>query len=170
MPLTLSGSTGQTGSLVLTDTDINSTVSVSLDGSMSVVTAPANIPANTSDTNWNVNAMYATSMYKNTLTANTTGTALSFSSVPNGLCQTGNCTKVNSLYVKNLGGENLTVSWSSKLNTGTANSTTDGFIVPPYGVAMFSIPMGGLTTAGTSGINFKTSANSTTAYVVLAYQ
>lgn len=170
MPLTLTGSTGQTGALVLNDSDTNSSVTVSLAGSMSVVTAPANIPANTSDSNWNVNAMYATTMYKNTLTVNTTVSNLTFASLSNALCQSGNCTKVNSLYIKNLGNEPLQVSWATKLTSGTANGTTEYFSVPAYSIAMFSVPMAGLTVGTTGGISFKTAANSTSAYVVLAYQ
>lgn len=170
MPLTLTGSTGQTGSLVLNDSDTNSSTTVSIAGSMSVVTAPANIPANTSDSNWNVSAMYATNMYKNTLTVNSTVSNITWSSINNGLCVSGNCTKVNSVYIKNLGSESLQVSWAGKLTSGTANGTTEYFSVPGYSVAMFSIPMAGLTVGTTGGISFKTAANSTTAYVVLAYQ
>jgi len=170
MALTLTGTAGQTGSLVLTDTDINNTITVSLAGSMTVATAPANIPANTSDSNWNTGQIYSTSIYRSTLSLTTSNTTLTWASIGNALCQTGACTKVNVLYIKNLGAEAIQASWSSKLNSGTANSTTDYFVVPAYGIAMFSVPMDGLAVSGTNGLTLKTAANTTSAYVVIAHK
>lgn len=170
MALTLTGSAGQTGSLVLTDSDINNTISVSLAGTMSVATAPANIPANTSDSNWNTGQIYSTSIYRSTVSLTTSATTLTWASIGNALCQTGACSKVNVLYIKNLGAEAVQASWSSKLNSGTANSTTDYMIVPPYGILMVSIPMNGLAVTGTTGLTLKTGANTTSAYVVIAHK
>jgi len=59
---------------------------------------------------------------------------------------------------------------ATKFNSGTANSTTDYLIVPPYSVYMLESPMAGVKANNTSGLTFKTAANTTTnAYVVIGY-
>ena len=169
MAVTLTGSAGQSGSLTLNDSNLNTSTTLSLSGAMSIQASPANIPANSSDANWTLTGMYATNVYKGSITANTSGTTLTWSALNNALCSSGACAKVNLVYVKNLGGENLQVCWPTKLGSGTANSTTDYVTVPPYGIYELQVPMAGIAVTGTSGITFKTAANSTTAYTVIAY-
>ena len=160
MPKTLSGSVGTTGSLNLNDSDVGSSITQPLVSSKSVVTAPANIPANSSDTNWNVNQIYSTTFYKGTLTSinSTTGTALTLATLTDALCGTVNVTRTHVLSVQNLGNETLKIA---------ASTFTDGNItIPPYGDMQLRVPMNGIASPTT--ITFRSGANTTSAFVVLA--
>lgn len=170
MPVTLSGSAGQTGSLTLTDSELNNTITLSLAGSLSVVTG-STVPANSSDANWTTSGMFSTYAYKGSIAANSTGTSITWDTLTNALCTTAYASRVNLLYVKNLGASDLYVAGgATKFNSGTANSTTDYLIVPPYSVYMLESPMAGVKANNTSGLTFKTAANTTTnAYVVIGY-
>ena len=169
MPVTLSGSAGQTGSLTLTDSDLNNTVQISLAGTVSVVTAPTSIPSNSSDSNWTLTGMYATSMYKGSLSLTTSPTTLTWSSISNALCNTGNATNVNVLYVKNLGTNGVRVYWPSVLHSGNTSDTANYTLVPAYGAMELTIPMLGVA-VGTTAIKFASDANTTSAYVAIAYK
>jgi len=173
MALTISGSAGQSGSLSLNDTTLSSSVTISLAGSLSTVTQPATIPANTSDSNWTLTGMYANSFYKGNLanltTSKTSGGNITFNTIPNALCISGNCTYVNTLYVKDVGGGGVRIYWPSVLHSGAANDTANYTIVPPYGTLQITVPMQGLAVA-TSLLSLTSNANTTSAFVVLAYK
>ena len=160
MPKTLTGSVGTTGSLTLSDSDVSTSVTQPSVSSKSVVAIPATIPANSSATGWNTNQIYSDTFYKNTLTSinSTTGTALTLNALTDALCGTVNCTRVQVLSVQNLGAESLRIA---------ATGLTDGNItVPPYGDIQIRIPMNGV--AAPSTITFRSGANTTSAFVVLA--
>lgn len=160
MPKTLTGSVGTTGSLNLNDTDVATTITQPLVSSKSVVTAPANIPANSSADGWNVNHIYSTTFYKNTLTSinSTTGTVLTMTTLTDALCGTVNVTRTHVLSVQNLGNETLKIA---------ASTFSDGNItVPAYGDIQIRVPMNGV--ASPSTITFRSGANTTSAFVVLA--
>jgi hypothetical protein len=160
MPKTLSGSVGTTGSLNLNDSDVGTSITQPLVSSKSVVAAPANIPANSSAEGWNVNQIYSTTFYKNTLTGinSTTGTALTLATLPDALCGTVSVTRTHVLSVQNLGNETLRVN---------ASTFTDGNItIPAYGDIQLRVPMNGVASPTT--ITFRSLANTTSAFVVLA--
>lgn len=160
MAKTLSGSVGTTGSLTLNDTDVSTTITQPLVSSKSVVAIPANIPANTSSTGWNVNQIYSNSFYRGTLTSvnSTTGTVLTLATLPDGLCGTVNCTRIQAMAVTNLGNETLKIQ---------AAAFSDGNItVPPYGDVTLRVPMNGVGVSGT--VTFRSAANTTSAFVVIA--
>lgn len=168
MPVTLSGNAGQTGSLVLTDSDTNNVLSLSLAGSLSATATPNPIPSSPSASD--LQQMYANTAYRNTLTLTTTYTAVAWSSLTNALCQGQACAKVNVIYIKNQGANAIHVSWSSKLNSGAANDTGAHVIIPAYGVFMWSVPMDGVAVTGTDALLLKSAATTTSAYVVIAYK
>lgn len=160
MPKTLSGSVGTTGSLSLNDSDVLTSITQPLVSSKSVVTAPANIPANSSAAGWNVDQIYSTTFYKNTLTSinSTTGTVLTLATLTDALCGTVNVTRTHVLSVQNLGNETLKVN---------ASTFTDGNVtIPPYGDMQIRVPMNGIASPTT--ITFRSGANTTSAFVVLA--
>lgn len=160
MPKILTGSVGTTGSLNLNDTDVGTSITQPLVSSKSVVETPATIPANSSASGWNTNQIYATNYYKNTLTGinSTTGTVLTMNTLSDALCGTVNITRVQVLSVQNLGAESLRIA---------ATGLTDGNItVPPYGDIQIRVPMNGV--AAPSTITFRSGANTTSAFVVLA--
>lgn len=157
---TLSGSAGTTGSLTLTDSNVSTSVTQPLVSSKSVVAIPANIPANTSATGWNTNQIYSDTFYKGTLTSinSTTGTVLTMNTLSDALCTATNVTRIQVLSVQNLGAESLRIA---------ATGFTDGNItVPPYGDVLLRVPMNGV--AAPSTITFRSGANTTSAFVVLA--
>lgn len=160
MPKTLSGSVGTTGSLSLDDSDVGTSITQPLVSSKSVVATPSTIPANASASGWNVNQIYSNTFYKNTLTSinSTTGTVLTMASIPDALCGTVNVNRTHVLSVQNLGNETLRVN---------ASVFTDGNItVPPYGDVLLRVPMNGVASPTT--ITFRSLANTTSAFVVLA--
>jgi len=160
MPKTLSGSVGTTGSLSLNDSDVLTSITQPLASSKSVVTAPANIPANSSADGWNVDQIYSTTFYKNTLTSinSTTGTVLTLATLTDALCGTVNVNRTHVLSVQNLGNETLKVN---------ASTFTDGNVtIPPYGDMQIRVPMNGIASPTT--ITFRSGANTTSAFVVLA--
>jgi hypothetical protein len=160
MPKTLSGSVGTTGSLNLNDSDVGTSITQPLVSSKSVVTAPANIPANSSASGWNTDQIYSTTFYKNTLTSinATTGTVLTLATLTDALCGTVNMNRTHVLSVQNLGNETLRVN---------ASTFTDGNItVPAYGDIQLRVPMNGVASPTT--ITFRSLANTTSAFVVLA--
>lgn len=160
MPKTLSGSVGTTGSLSLNDSDVLTSIAQPLVSSKSVVAAPANIPANSSAAGWNVDQIYSTTFYKNTLTSinSTTGTVLTLATLTDALCGTVNVTRTHVLSVQNLGNETLKVN---------ASTFTDGNVtIPPYGDMQIRVPMNGIASPTT--ITFRSGANTTSAFVVLA--
>lgn len=160
MPKTLTGSVGTTGSLTLSDSDTSTSVTQPMVSSKSVVAIPATIPANSSATGWNTNQIYSDTFYKSTLTSinSTTGTALTLSAISDALCDTVSCTRVQVLSVQNLGAESLKIA---------ASAFTDGNItIPPYGDIQLRVPMNGV--AAPTTITFRSGANTTSAFVVLA--
>ena len=160
MAKTLSGSVGTTGSLNLNDSDVGTSITQPLVSSKSVVTTPATIPANSSASGWNTDQIYSTNYYKGTLTAinSTTGTALTLATMTDALCGSVNLTRTHVLSVQNLGNETLKIA---------ASAFTDGNItVPPYGDILLRVPMNGVASPTT--ITFRSGANTTSAFVVLA--
>lgn len=157
---TIQGSVGTTGSLTLTDSNLSTSVTQPLASSKVVVDVPANIPANSSSSGWNVNQIYSTSFYKGTLTSinSTTGTSLTYTSLGDALCGTANATRVQVLFVQNLGAESLKIQ--------AANFTDGNITVPPYGDIMLRAPMNGVAVSGT--ITFRSGANTTSAFVTIA--
>lgn len=160
MATTLSGSVGTTGSLTLTDSDVLSSVTQPLVSSKAVTAIPANIPANSSASGWNTNQIYSDTFYKNTLTSinATTGTVLTLATLSDALCGSVNVTRTQVLSVQNLGNETLKIA---------ASVFSDGNItVPPYGDVQLRVPMNGV--ASPTNITFRSAANTTSAFVVLA--
>lgn len=157
---TLSGSVGTTGSLTLNDSNVSTSVTQALVSSKSVVAIPTTIPANSSASDWNTDQIYADTFYKGTLTSinSTTGTALTMATLSSALCTSTNVTRVQVLSVQNLGNETLKIA---------ATAFTDGNItVPPYGDVLLRVPMNGV--AAPTTITFRSGANTTSAFVVLA--
>jgi hypothetical protein len=160
MATTLQGSVGTTGSLTLSDASLLTSTTQPLTSSKTVVAVPANIPANSSASGWNLNQIYSNSFYKSTLTSinSTTGTSLTLATLGDALCGSANCTRIQAIQVTNLGAESLKIQ---------AAAFTDGNItVPPYGDITLRVPMNGVAVSGT--ITFRSGANTTSAFVTIA--
>lgn len=166
MPKTLAGSCGMTGSFTLNDSDTGAVTVQSLASNKTVVTAPSPLPAAPADPGWNVNNIYSTSFYRAEFTGidASTGVTITFSSMSDALCGAKALTKLHTLTIENLGGQDLRLDWSALVG-----GTSAFFIIPKYSKMRLEIPMDGLNKGATTGITLKSATSTTSAYVVISY-
>ena len=167
MAITASGVINATTSMTLTDSDVNSTSTVTQSNSLSSVARPSTGPPAT-PTATEQTYMYANRIFKKTYTgiaANAT-TTVPLTSFPDLFCNTGTISKINSVSVKNT--SNMPINFVFDNLTG---ATGDIIKVPAYGYAQIGAPLDGITVTAANFTLTCATANSTAdAQVTIAYQ
>jgi hypothetical protein len=167
MPITASGVISASTSMTLTDSDVNSTSTVTQSNSLSSVTKPSTLP--TAPTATEQTYMYADRIFKKTYLAvsNVTATTVLLGSTfPDLFCNTGNITYINSVSVKN--SSNAPINFVFNDLTG---ATGDIIKVPAYGYVQIGAPLNGITVAAANFTLQCASAGLTAdATVTIAYQ
>lgn len=167
MAITASGVINATTSMTLTDSDVNSTSTVTQSNSLSSVTRPSTgVPA--SPTATELTYMYADRIFKKTYTgiSASSATTVSLSSFPDLFCNTGTISKINSVSVKNT--SNMPLKFVFDDLTG---ATGDIIKVPAYGYVQVGAALDGIAVTSANFTLQCATANSTAdAQVTIAYQ
>lgn len=167
MPITASGTVSSANSLNLIDSDLNATSNAVQSKSFTVVARPAAGPP-ASPTSTDLAQIYGNRVYRKSLTSidATTGNTITFATLPDLFCNTGTCSKINTITIQNQGAYALTMECDDF--TGAAG---DLIKVPAYGTLQVAAPMDGVTLADTTIVlKCATSAQTTDAIVAITFQ
>lgn len=167
MPITSSGTVGSSNSLTLTDSDNNLSTSVLQSVTYSTTSRPANGPP-ASPTSSDLTQIYGNLIFRKSYTGITssTGNVVTMANLPDLFCNTNNCTKINTITVKNNGNQPLNIIFDD-----ITGATGDIIKVPAYGNLQVAAPMDGISVSA-ANITLKcATANSTTdAQVAITFQ
>jgi hypothetical protein len=167
MPITLSGVVAGSNSLTLTDSDTGSSSSVVQGATFSSATRPANGPP-ASPAATDLVQIYASRVFRKSYTGvdSTTGQTITLANIPDVFCNTGNCTKVSSIYINNTSNQPLTFGYDDLYA-----ASGDLLKIPAYGKFSIMMPMDGVTrSAANMTIKCGQSGQTVDATVVITYQ
>lgn len=167
MAITASGSVSGSSSLTLLDSDTGSTSTVSQSITLAATTRPASGPPAT-PANADLAQIYADKVFKKTYTgiSASSATSVTLSTLPDLFCNSGTCSKVNTVMVKNNSAYPLKFVWDDM--TG---ATGDIIKVPAYGYVQIGAPMDGVSVAASSfSLQCATASQTCDAIVTITFQ
>jgi hypothetical protein len=167
MPITLSGVISGSNSLTLTDSDTGSTSSVVQASTFSSATRPANGPP-ASPAATDLVQIYASRVFRKSYAAidNANGQTITLANLPDVFCNTGNCTKISSIYINNTSNQPLTFGYDDLYA-----ASGDLLKIPAYGKFSIMMPMDGVTrSAANMTIKCAQAGQTADATVVITYQ